>query len=490
MAATTRQCRDHVRFLLNDAEIRLSAIGPRDTLLDWLRLERRLCGTKEGCAEGDCGACTVLVGRLAGDGLVYEPVNACIRPMGSLDGTHVVTVEALSAGGALHPVQQAMLDHHGSQCGFCTPGVVMALYALWMTGAPGAVPDDAAVDRALQGNLCRCTGYAPIARAAQAAAAAPRDADPLLAARAATAARLRALRDDARVEIGEGADRLVVPADADDLAAALAEQPDATIVAGATDVGLWVTKFTRAVGATIQIGGLEDLRFASAEPAGLTLGATASYADVEPALLAAFPQMAELWSRIGGPQVRAAGTIGGNIANGSPIGDTPPPFIALGATLTLRRGSVRRTIPLEDFFLDYGRQDRAPDEFVESVFLPALTPADRFAVHKISKRRDEDISALCGAFRLRLDGAGVVTEARVALGGMAGTPRRAPRAEAALTGRRWDATAAEAAAAALAQDFSPLSDWRASAEYRRMAAGALLRRFALEDAGVPVRLAS
>ena len=478
--------RSHLRFLLNDAEVRLSDVGPRAMLLDWLRGARALRGTKEGCAEGDCGACTVLVGRLAGDDLIYEPVNACIRPLGSLDGRHVVTVEALSAGGALHPVQQAMVDWHGSQCGFCTPGVVMALYALWMQGGQ---PDEAAIDRALQGNLCRCTGYAPIVRAAQAAAAVPRAGDPLLRHRAATAARLRAMRDGARVEIGAGTDRLVVPADADDLAEALAQAPDATIVAGATDVGLWVNKFTRPVGATIFIDGLDDLRAVTATAEGLRIGATATYADAAPALARAFPAITALWDRIGGPQVRAAGTIGGNIANGSPIGDTPPPFIALGARLTLRRGAARRTLALEDFFLGYGRQDRAPDEFVESVFLPALGPQDRFRVEKISKRRDEDISAVCAALRLRVE-AGVTTAARLAFGGMAGTPARAPRAEAALVGRPWGEAAAEAAAAALAQDFTPLDDWRASAAYRLTVAGNLLRRMALEDAGVPARLAS
>ncbi|SEA15241.1 xanthine dehydrogenase small subunit [Rubrimonas cliftonensis] len=471
--------RDHVRLLLNDDAVSARP-GPRDTLLDFLRLERRLRGTKEGCAEGDCGACTVLVGRPDGDGMSYAPVNACIRLTGSLDGAHVVTVEGLGTPAAPHPVQAAMVAHHGSQCGFCTPGIVMALAALRMQGGR---PSDAEIDRALQGNLCRCTGYAPIVRAAEAACAAPREADPLTAGAGAVAARLRAMADGARIDIGAGEDRLIVPSDADDLAAALAEAPGATLVAGATDVGLWITKNLRPVGATILIGGVRELHVIEESAAGLRLGACVSYAQAAPALLRAHPELAALWSRIGGPQVRAMGTIGGNIANGSPIGDTPPPFIALGARLTLRRGAARRETALEDFFLGYGEQDRAADEFIESVFLPAPGPGERLRVAKLSKRRDEDISTVCGAMWLRLDASGTVEAARIAFGGMAGTPARAPCAEAALVGKIWGEAAAEAAAAALAADFAPLSDWRGSAAYRRIAAANLLRRFALEDAG-------
>ena len=481
---TTRRT---LRFLLNETAVTLNAVGPRDTLLDWLRLERRLCGAKEGCAEGDCGACTVLVGRLGESGLAYAPVNACIRLMGSLDGCHVVTIEGLGGpGGALHPVQQAMVDRHGSQCGFCTPGIVMALAALWMQGGQ---PSETVIEQALQGNLCRCTGYAPIIRAAQDACALSRDADPLLARGEAVAAALRDMRDGARVEIGDGAERLIAPADADDLAAALIASPGATLVAGATDVGLWVTKQMRRIGPAIFIGHLDALRRIETRDGALTLGACVSYADAWGALAARWPAMDGLLSRIGGAQVRAMGTIGGNIANGSPIGDMPPPLIALGATLTLRRGDRRRSLPLEDFFLDYGRQDRAPDEFVESVAIPAPDPRDRFAVYKISKRRDEDISAVCAAFRLRLEG-GRVTQARLAFGGMAATPRRAAAAEAALVGQPWDAASVKAAAAALAGDFTPLSDWRASAQYRATVAANLLQRFHLETTApdIPARL--
>jgi xanthine dehydrogenase small subunit len=470
--------RDHIRFLLNGRLVTLGGVGPRDMTLDWLRLERRLRGTKEGCAEGDCGACTVLVGRLQGDGILYEPVNACIRPLASLNGRAVVTIEGLSAGGALHPIQQAMIDDHGAQCGFCTPGIVMALYALWMRGG---VPTEAQIDVALQGNLCRCTGYAPIIRAMQAAALAPRAGDPLLDHRAETVAALGALRDGARVEMGRGAETVILPADTDDLAAALADHPDGVIVAGATDVGLWVTKMLRQVGPAILIGHLEDLRAVAPEAGGLRIGACASYEDARGPLLDMAPALAELWDRIGGPQVRAMGTIGGNIANGSPIGDTPPALIALGARLVLRKGTERRELALEDFFLDYGRQDRRPGEFVESVFVPRPEADALIHVHKISKRRDEDITAVLGAFHLTLE-AGRVKTARLAFGGMAGVPKRAAAAEAALLGAIWDGDAADRAARALAQDFKPLSDMRASAAYRMTVAGNLLRRFALRTA--------
>ncbi|MDN2565159.1 xanthine dehydrogenase small subunit [Aquibium sp. A9E412] len=482
--------RDHIRFLLNGRTVTLADVRPDETLLDYLRLRRGLRGTKEGCAEGDCGACTVLVGRLSGDGLVYEGVNACIRFLGSLDATHVVTVEHLRRpDGTLHPVQQAMVDMHGSQCGFCTPGFVMALYALWMREP---APSEAAVEKALQGNLCRCTGYEPIVRAARAISRyGAAGSDPLVAEREAVAAALAGMRDGARVEIGAGGERLAVPADVDDLAALLAAEPEATVVAGSTDVGLWVTKFMRPIAPVVFIGGLDGLRgLAQADDGAVTIGAGVSYSQAFAFLAGRVPELARLIDRIGGDQIRNMGTIGGNIANGSPIGDMPPPLIALGATLTLRRGGARRHLPLEDYFVDYGRQDRRPGEFVESVTVP-LPPADAaFAVHKVSKRRDEDITATLGAFLLRRDETGRVAQVRIAFGGMAATPKRALAVEAALTGRPWTHETVEAALAAFEEDFRPLTDMRASAEYRMLASKNLLRRFFLETGGAdrPVRL--
>jgi xanthine dehydrogenase small subunit len=475
--------RNTLRFILNGEDVSLADVAPDETLLDYLRLRRSLRGSKEGCAEGDCGACTVLVGKLADGRLVYESVNSCIRFLGSLDHTHVVTIEHLKGSdGLLHPVQQAMVDFHGSQCGFCTPGFVMSLYGLWMQNPQ---PSDAAIEKALQGNLCRCTGYEAIMRAARAISNYGNAAkDPLAAERKAVAARLAALADGARVEIGEGRKRLVVPADVDDFAKLLEAEPKATVVAGATDVGLWVTKFMREISPAVFIGGLDELRAIADEKDAVTIGAGATYTEAFATLSRKIPALGPLIDRLGGEQIRNMGTIGGNIANGSPIGDTPPPLIALGAELTLRKGRKRRTIPLESFFIAYGKQDRRPGEFVESVRVPVPAKQSRFAVYKVSKRRDEDITSTLGAFHLTLAKDGTVGSIRIAYGGMAATPKRAPAVEVALIGKPWTEATIEAAIPAYDKDFTPLTDMRASAEYRALAAKNLLRRFFAETSGM------
>jgi xanthine dehydrogenase small subunit len=482
-----------IRFILNGEEVTLGDFGPTDTLLDYLRLKRRLTGTKEGCAEGDCGACTVLVGRLVEGRLVYEGVNACIRFLGSLHGTHVVTVEHLAAkDGKLHPVQQAMVDCHGSQCGFCTPGFVMTLYGLWLSNE---APSRDEIETALQGNLCRCTGYEPIVKAAEQVSANRPSAlfDPLERDRTEIAAKLWSIQSENGTIVVEKTDengtaRSIVPSSISEFADILAAEPKATIVAGATDVGLWVTKQMRLLNPVIFINHLPELQSIAAEERGITIGAGVTYAQAFDLLSAEIPALGRLIDRIGGSQVRNMGTIGGNIANGSPIGDTPPPLIALGAQLTLRSHSGRRTIPLEKYFLAYGKQDRLPGEFVEKVFVPRPAEGTHFAVYKISKRRDEDISALCGAFNLTLDAEGKVAAVRIAFGGMAATPKRATHVEDALTGQAWSWGIVSAVRDAFDQDFTPLTDWRASAEYRSLAAKNLLTRFFLETAGAPTEL--
>jgi xanthine dehydrogenase small subunit len=479
------ETRRHIRFILNEDDIVLDHLRPDETLLDFLRVRRGLTGTKEGCAEGDCGACTVLAGRLEGEGVTYRSLNACIAFTASLDGTHVVTVEHLhGANGGLHPVQRALVEHHGSQCGFCTPGFVMTLAGLRLEG--GAA-DDARIEKALQGNLCRCTGYESIVRAARAALADP-EPDPLAVEVQGIAARLRALQDGARVEMGEGASRLVIPASVDDLAAVLEAEPQARIVAGATDVGLWVTKAFRPIAPAVFIGHLPELKGVEAADGSLRIGAGVSYTEAHEALGRHVPALAELIDRIGGEQIRNGGTVGGNIANGSPIGDMAPGLIALDATLTLRKGSSRRAIPLETFFIAYGRQDRQPGEFVEWVDVPLPEAGALFAVHKVTKRRDEDITAVLGAFHLRFAHAGHVAAARIAYGGMAGTPKRATAVEAALRGQPWTQETVEAALPAFEQDFSPLTDMRASASYRMLVAKNLLRRVWLENSGAKAPL--
>jgi xanthine dehydrogenase small subunit len=470
--------RDCVRFLLGDELKEIRNVDPTMTVLDWLRLSERKTGTKEGCAEGDCGACTVVIGRLDGDAILYEAVNACIRFVATLDGCQVLTVEHLKAtDGTLHPVQQAMVDCHGSQCGFCTPGFVMSMFALYHN-VPNPTP--AGIDDALAGNLCRCTGYTPIAAASQRMyeLAAPAS-DRFAHARTAIAEGLKALRDDETLRVGEGNRAFYAPATLDAFATLLAEHPEARIVSGATDVGLWVTKFQRVLDTVIYTGRIQGYRDITDTGDTLEIGAGATYTDIQTPIAALYPDFGELIRRIGALQVRNVGTIGGNIANGSPIGDSPPALIAAGATLVLRSASGRRSMPIEEFFIDYGKQDRRPDEFVEKVILPKPAPNARFRAYKITKRFDQDISAVCAAFSIRLDG-GTVTEAHIAFGGMAAIPKRAPLAEQALTGRPWTEATVRDAMAALRSDFTPLTDWRASAGYRMTVAANLLMKMYVE----------
>ncbi|MGA0564242.1 xanthine dehydrogenase small subunit [Ancylobacter sp. VNQ12] len=465
-----------IRFLLNAGEVSIAAAGPGDTLLDFLRLERRLTGTKEGCAEGDCGACTVLVGRLQAGALVYEPINACIRLIASCHGCHVVTVEHLSGASGLHPVQRAMVEHHASQCGFCTPGFVMALYGLWMSNPDPSVID---IETALQGNLCRCTGYEPIVQAALAVTRAGGQArDALNVERAAVMERLAALAGTG-ADVSRGEERAIVPVDVDALAEVLMAHPEATIVAGATDVGLWVTKHLRRISPGIFIGHL--MKDMAADDEEIRIGAGVTYSEFLSLARNHLPEAEAYLLRIGGWQVRNAGTIGGNIANGSPIGEMPPLLISLGARLVLRKGAARRTLPLEEFFIAYGKQDRAPGEFVETILIPRSKGA-RVAAYKVSKRAHADISAVSAGFMVRESG-GVIREARIAFGGMAGIPQRARGAEAALIGQPFAGKSFEAAARAVRSDFSPLTDWRASADYRQTVASNLFRRFWLEQSG-------
>jgi xanthine dehydrogenase small subunit len=455
-----------VSFLLNGTPVRTGDEPPTRTLLDWLRDRRGLTGTKEGCNEGDCGACTVMVT----DGNGTRTLNACILFLPQLDGKAVRTVEGIAApDGTPHPVQQAMVDHHGSQCGFCTPGFVVAMATAHLNGRTDH-------DDQLAGNLCRCTGYAPIIRAAQAAAAEPvpdwMKTDPAFI--------LAQISPGAR---GQAAPGVATPLNADELAQWYQANPQGTLIAGATDVGLWVTKQFRDLGPVAFLNGCADMARIEATGEHLHIGAMVTISDLWEAMKPLHPSFAELLRRYASVQVRNAATIGGNIANGSPIGDGPPALIALGATLHLRQGDSRRDMALEDFFLDYRKQDRRPGEFVTGVTIPAHAPALR--CYKISKRFDQDISALCGCFNVTVTD-GHVTQARIAFGGMAGTPKRARAVEGALIGQPWTLGTITAVLPAFAQDYTPLSDMRASAEYRLTTAANLLLRYFHDLNGVPV----
>ncbi len=494
---------DPIRLVLNGERVDVAGVSPQTTLLAWLRETRLLTGTKEGCAEGDCGACTVVVAESRGDGsLAWKPVNACIRLLPSLDGKAVFTVESLrTPAGALHPVQQALVECHGSQCGFCTPGFAMSLFGLYKNAH---APSREAADDALSGNLCRCTGYRPILAAAERMGAIDAPAcgatgwrGPGVAADGSRivsseeqllAAQLDALAREATfVYEGEG-QRWIAPVDADGLAAACAEHPDARVVAGATDVGLWITKQHRDLGTLVYTGAARDLARIRTRDDGIEIGAGASLADAFDALDADYPELAEAWERFASVPIRNAGTLGGNVANGSPIGDSMPALIALGAEVVLRKGSERRALPVGDYYLAYQKTARAPGELVESVRVPRRAPGLVLRAYKLSKRRDQDISAVFAAFALKLDN-GRVASARIGCGGVAATPKRAVAAEAALAGAPWTAATAEAAARALEGEFAPIDDMRASAAYRRRALGNLMRRLWLET-GAPAPVAT
>ena len=435
----------NVTFLLNGETVEVNT-HPTQTLLDWLRETRGLTGTKEGCNEGDCGACSVMITDERG----ARSLNACILFVPQLHGKAVRTVEGIAApDGTLHAVQQAMVDNHGSQCGFCTPGFVVSMATAHLNGRTDH-------DDVLAGNLCRCTGYAPIIRAAKAVEGA-------------------AVPDHVIDHpIAPKTTDFPAPETSDALAEWYAAHPNGTLIAGATDVGLWVTKHFTDLGDVAFLNRCKDLQQIDDQGDTLRIGAGVTMTDVLAAVRILHPSFGDMIRRYGSDQVRNAATIGGNIANGSPIGDNPPALIAMGATLHLRRGDTRRDTPIEDFFIAYGKQDRQPGEFVEAVTIPKSAPALR--CYKLSKRFDQDISAVCGCFKITVAD-GKITDARIAFGGMAGTPKRAPLSEAALVGRPWSFDTIQTAAATLAEDFAPLSDMRASTAYRMDAAQGQLRRY-------------
>jgi xanthine dehydrogenase small subunit len=471
---------DAIRFVLDGKVRELSGVDPTLTVLRWLREVERRSGTKEGCAEGDCGACTVVLGELQGGEVRYRAVNACILFLPALDGKALITVEDVTgADGGLHPVQKAMVACHASQCGFCTPGFVMSLVALYESEPE---PSRQRLDDVLAGNLCRCTGYRPIVDAGREAYASgePR----ALAAQAASlAALLRSIqREDGRaLALEHGGRRFFAPRTLAALADLVQRHPGARLVAGGTDVGLWVTKGHRALDTVISTSAVEELQRITVGDTHVELGAAVTYADAHATLAAHHPDLGELVRRIGSLQIRNAGTLAGNIANASPIGDTLPALLALDATLVLRQGPARREVPLDGFFTGYRKTALREGELIAAIRLPVRSQERAFRAYKISKRFDQDISAVCGAFSVTLADRRV-RDVRVAFGGVAPTPVRARGCERALLGRPWDAASVAAALPALDAELAPISDARATAAYRRLVAKNLLRKFQLETA--------
>lgn len=473
----TRNC---IQFRRKDRTVRLDQFSPQSTVLDWLRLDERSTGTKEGCAEGDCGACTVVIAREHDGRLVYEPVNACIATLGQLDGGELITVEDLAHEGKLHPVQMAMAAGHGSQCGFCTPGIVMSLFAHFHSD--GERTDRAKINDALAGNLCRCTGYRSIVDAAREACTGP-VSDRFVTGEAGIIAALRQLQDTADVFVGNDACFFAAPASESSLASLYQRHPDARIIGGATDVGLWITKKLVTIDKVIHVGraGLDRIEETAD---AIHIGASVTLARATSPLASISPDVAEILRRFGSVQVRAAGTVGGSIANASPIGDLAPLFIALGGSVELRKGYSARVLPLEQFFISYGKQDREPGEFVRRLIVPRLPRATYFKAFKISKRFDEDITTVLGAFRIGID-AGRIVSARIAFGGMAATPKRATAVEGALVGAALhDVNTWRLAAERVGDDFTPLTDVRASSEYRLGVARNIVIKALAEIAGV------
>ena len=465
-----------IRFLLNHRVVEVDDLPPATTVLSFVRDRKRLTGTKEGCAEGDCGACTVVVGEVCNGELRLKAVNACIQLVPTLDGKALFTVEALiQLDGSLHPVQAAMVASHGSQCGFCTPGFVMSLWALYLA-AGSKRPDESEIRASITGNLCRCTGYRPIIEAGRRMF----DLDPAKFDRQILHESVQQCRTDESLHYQFAGRHFFAPRTVDELVRLRGALPKATIVAGGTDVGIWVNKEMRDIGDVIYTGEVAELKTVDDAEDVLTIGAAVSLSDAYRAFARYWPEMNELWERFASLPIRNAGTLGGNIANGSPIGDSMPALMALGATLILASPSGSRRVGLEVFYRGYRLTALEPDEVIVSVSVMKPVANSIFRTYKVSKRFDSDISAVCAAFFVQFDGE-TIASCRLAFGGMAAVPMRVGSTEALLAGRNWDESVVQLAMEALAADFSPLSDMRATAAYRMAIARNLLYRFWLES---------
>ncbi len=464
-----------IRFIRRGSQVCLGNVPPDRTLLEVLREDLGCTGTKEGCGEGDCGACTVVLGEARDGKLEYKAINSCIRLAHSIDGMALWTVEDLAAeDGTLHPAQEAMVQCHGSQCGFCTPGFVMSLFGMYQNHvAQGESVTRALAQEELSGNLCRCTGYRPILDAAQQMAALPA----MQVNEKALLTQLAAIQPH-----GESADYMA-PRDLKSLLTARAAHPGAQIVAGCTDVGLWVTKMHMQFPQVLDVTQVQELRRVERYPHHIAIGAAVTLTEAFAALVADRPQLKTFANRFAGLPVRNSGTLGGNVANGSPIGDSMPLLIALGANVVLMSVRGHRELPLEQLYTGYRKNVMAADEVLAWIKVPLPAKGEMLKAYKISKRYDDDISAVCLVVNMTLIH-GKVASVSIGAGGVAATPVRATQAEAALRGQAWTQGAAQAAAAALRAQFQPISDMRASAAYRSEVLGNLMQRFWLESQGL------
>ena len=471
-------------FMLNDEVRHETDLDPNLTVLNYLRGPAGKTGTKEGCASGDCGACTVVLAELEGDQLRYRTLNSCLTFVAALEGKQLIAVEDLKQNGHLHVVQEAMVACHGSQCGFCTPGFIMSMFAL-KKNEP--VADAHAIETALAGNLCRCTGYRPITDAAIAMYQGTSD-DSFSSNEAQTIATLKALQRPTMGSMESAGRRSFSPKTVEELAAIYTENPAAKLLAGGTDLALEVTQLNQTIDTLIYVGQIEELQRIHGGTDVLEFGAAASLTDCLPVLRREYPSFGPLLSRFASLQIRNQGTLGGNVANASPIGDAPPALMALGASVVLRCGSAVRTLPLREYFLGYKQTARGTAEFIQQILVPRASAGSFVRFYKISKRIDDDISAILGAFNLTLDDEGRVLDAHVAFGGMAAVPKMATHCERALRGKTLDAGLLPEARAALALDFNPITDLRASKEYRVAVAQNLLNRLVLEYANPGVSM--
>ncbi|SAK71946.1 FAD-binding molybdopterin dehydrogenase [Caballeronia fortuita] len=480
-----------IRFYHRNAIQEVSGASTTRTVLQYLREDARCTGTKEGCAEGDCGACTVVIGEPDGaGGVAFKAVNACVQFLPTLDGRALFTVEDLrQPDGTLHPVQQALVDCHGSQCGFCTPGFAMSMFALYekhghaTTGCAGACektkPSRQEISDALTGNLCRCTGYRPIIDAAEQMF----DHAPLAPVNVPALARtLDSLKRDDTFHYEHAGRQFDAPRTTEALAAIKDKNPNVRILAGSTDVGLWVTKQLRDLGDIVYVGQIESFRHVETTGDWIEIGAGVSVERAYSELVKQYPELEETRLRFASLPIRNAGTLGGNVANGSPIGDSMPGLIALNARVVLQSVEGMREMPLENLYIAYQKKDMRENEFVAAIRVPTRSGRRakmQFRAYKLSKRFDSDISAVYAAFSFIPDG-DTIREPRLAYGGMAATPKRAEHAEAVLNDALWHEATAQAAMIALSKDYQPLTDMRASSDYRLDTAKSLLYRFWLE----------